>query len=126
MGDCGTPTARHLRDLARRLRGRPAPRLPDPSRPHHQPPVGIAGIAEPFAISAFERRFGLSLAAPEHKPIPARFTIAWRSLRTSERSLSAHLSHCGTFRRRSPHERRTAARPWRQELALLPPEAAIL
>src|SRR6516162_3052421 len=83
MGDPATAAARHLRDLARRLRTRPAPRLPNPLRPHRPPSVGIAGVAEPFAFLAFRRRFGLSLAAPGHKPAPARLTTAWPSPRRS-------------------------------------------
>src|SRR5204863_183284 len=40
------PTARHLRDLARRLRRRVTPHLADPARPHHPPPIGIAAVAK--------------------------------------------------------------------------------
>src|SRR5437763_6505923 len=46
MGNRGTPTARHLRDLARRLRRRVTPQLADPARPHHPPPIGIAAVAK--------------------------------------------------------------------------------
>ena len=45
MGDHGAPTARHLCDLTRQLRRRPAPQFPDPPRPHHSPPVGIAAVS---------------------------------------------------------------------------------
>ena len=52
MGSRHPATSRHLRDLARRLRRRPALRLPDPPRPHHLPPVGIAALAEQLELNS--------------------------------------------------------------------------
>src|ERR1700731_4162204 len=51
MGSRHPAAPRHSRNLARRLRRRPAPRLPDPPRPHHQPAVGTAAVAEPLGAA---------------------------------------------------------------------------
>jgi hypothetical protein len=53
MGNRGAPTARHLCDLARRLRRRATPHLPDLARPNHPPLVGIAAVAELLGAPAF-------------------------------------------------------------------------
>src|SRR5689334_16567207 len=51
MGNRGAPTARHLRDLARRLWRRATPQFPDPPRSDHPPPVRIAVVAELLGAS---------------------------------------------------------------------------
>jgi hypothetical protein len=48
-----------------RVTGRVTPQLPDPARPHHPPPVGIAAVAELRALRAGRWHcFGLWRAPP--------------------------------------------------------------
>ena len=100
MGNRGTPTARYLRDLARRLRRRATPQLPNPARPHHPPPVGIAAVAELLGGPGGRWHcFGLWRAPPPaRRPAPASVTIVQPKLRRSAGSTPPRKEGCHTTR----------------------------
>src|SRR5438477_3204119 len=100
MGNRGTPTARYLRDLARRLRRRATPQLPNPARPPHPPPVGIAAVAELLGGPGGRWHcFGLWRAPPPaRRPAPASVTIVQPKLRRSAGSTPPRKEGCHTTR----------------------------
>src|SRR5215472_12675037 len=98
MGDRGTPAARHLRDLARRLRCRPAPRLANPPGPHYPPLTGTPAVAEPVGRSASWRGFGYSLSPlPVVRPTPAALMTARRWFKRSAGNTPPRNTCCRTI-----------------------------
>src|SRR5215471_11487185 len=98
MGDRGTPAARHLRDLARWLRCRPAPRLANPPGPHYPPLTGTPAVAEPVGRSASWRGFGYLLSPlPVVRPTPAALTTARRWFKRSAGNTPPRNTYCRTI-----------------------------